>query len=78
MIRISGIPNRKLNIVLCTVLFVVFFLHPISASATGIQTYSESFDYIAYSYVGNINDAPINSAEHFEFVSSDAFSERAP
>ena len=32
------------------------------------------FTYIAYSFVHGINDAPINSAEHFELVASDAFS----
>lgn len=69
---IKSIRLLKYSFVSFLAIIIAFFLGNTVYSAQ-IQLYNGEFDYIAYSGVVGINDAPINTAEHYELCASDAF-----
>ena len=56
--------NKKLISLLLVVIIIVSII-PTEVYAYDIQPYKGDFNIIAYSVLDNINDAPINTAEHY-------------
>ena len=58
--------NSRVLVCVCILIFITTSLSCLNVEAAA-KPYFKEFDYIAYSYVNGINDAPINTAEHYEF-----------